>query len=394
LFEAELAFNVYKKSLEAIMRKRHYLVGFVIACVLSLVPPAFATDACFSQQLTIQPAWISTLQFDGTRNEILIADPKNTDLLSYKVKTSEMEKVKIGLSPAMVTRIQGGFFVESEKDAAFLAPDRSEKHVDLQVTRQATGAIQLGSLYSNWITRGPDFIGFGSVHGAGSVASEHAAIRGFKLGFIKGTVTADTQKFENVRLIDETEKNDFYLLGLSYFAANDDGLFYVRMIRGEEPSIKWVQPNGSIKDVLAFPSGFGDTRPLKKEGEASNAARMFEMVASRAMPYGLFGQGHYLYLLTRQPMLGQETQWLIHRIDPLRQELAGVVRLPTTAEHLSVAVGKDEWYFVERGSVRAWGNQDINTMLQIPQAWITLPDTSPLKPERPMPQCAQRTSVP
>lgn len=372
------------------MLSRRYPVGFIISCMLSIASPALAIDVCISEQLAIKPSWISTIQFDDARNEILIADPKTRNLLFYQANTGKMGRVPVGISPVLVTKIQGGFFVESDSNVAFLAPDRSEKKV---IPREmfAGGAIQLKSLYSNWITQGPNFVGFGSMRGEGSEASGQPAIRGFKLGFVRGTVTAGTQSFENVRLIEENDKNDFYLLGLPYFAANDDGLFYVRMIPGEKPSIKWILPDGTVNSVSVFPEEFGETlQPLKKEGEASDAAHLFGMVASRAMPYGLFGEGHYLYLLTRQPS-GEGTQWLIHRINPATQQLAGFIRLPTTAEHLSVVVGKDEWYFVERGSVRAWGDQDISTIIRIPQAWITSPGTSRLDTENSMPPCLRKT---
>ena len=104
------------------------------------------------------------------------------------------------------------------------------------------------------------------------------------------------------------------------------------------------------------------------------------------MAAGLFGQGKYLYLLARQPdklmdPSGKTPAWFLYKISPSNPEHLGVVRLPTSAKYLSIVVGTDFWYLFERGSVRAWGDQDIKAVVKVPTKWITSPETSRLKVE-------------
>jgi hypothetical protein len=112
------------------------------------------------------------------------------------------------------------------------------------------------------------------------------------------------------------------------------------------------------------------------------------------MAAGLFGQGKYLYLLTRRPSPAGGTEWLLHQIDPRKPQILGAVRIPSTASHLSVGVGRDEWYFIERGEVRGWGDQDIDTVIRVPQSWITSPDGSRIDARDPeVMQCDRRAGM-
>jgi hypothetical protein len=46
------------------------------------------------------------------------------------------------------------------------------------------------------------------------------------------------------------------------------------------------------------------------------------------------------------------------------------ITLPTRASHLLVIPGKKRWAFVEKGSVQAFGQQDVKGLLLIPTSWI------------------------
>lgn len=364
------------------MNERLNAAGFSAILLLSLwTLPARATEVCRRETLQIAPKWISTLEFDRSVNQILVADPKERQLLSVNVKNWNVRPVRVeGVSPALVTRIAGGYWVQSETNAAIMGPGIKSRVVALEDARTGAGTT-LRTLYANWVTRGYTFLGFGSVSGAGVdlQQSPQSPARRFQLGFVRGSVRVGTGRFENVEVIEPSDRNAYYVTGLQYFAANNTGLFYVRMDEEAGASILRVGESGKPQEISAFPAEFRKVQSLEKDGESVEA--IYATIESRSMAYGLFGQGDFLYLLTRQPHSdgGGGTEWLLHKIDPVAQKLMGKVRLPTRASHLSVAVGTQEWYFIERGTVRGWGDQDIKTAIRVPRSWIDSPADSPIE---------------
>ena len=197
-----------------------------------------------------------------------------------------------------------------------------------------------------------------------------------------GEISAASGEFSNIVLLESTEENDLYLLGTPYFTANDLGFFFVKMGQETASLVRVVTlPKGgwSLQELPVFPRDFRKVPNLKADsGELDDSvAGRFRSIERSRMVAGLFGQGTMLYVLTRS-WTATGTEWLLHQVDPTRGELGSVLRLPTKAPHLSVAVGTDSWLLFERGSVRAWGDQDIKSVVKVPVSWIAAEGTSPL----------------
>jgi hypothetical protein len=360
---------------------RHWLSFAVPALCASLASPLAAVDRCTTLDLKIPPKWISTTEFDPATKEILIADPKSKSIFAYNPARNGMFKVDLReeISPASITKIHGGFLVKHQDNAVIIGPDRKEKLETNLVRTKGGNPTGLGSLYSNWITKGTAFVGYGSLVRAELTTQEYNPSRGFELGFVYGNVTAESGQFTNLELLEPAEANDYYLFGFPYFAANDDGLFYVRMI-GDTASIVQVKKNEAGrrvgKPISVFPSEFRHVEKLKTEnvGPSSTKARYAEIEKS-TMAVGLFGQGKYLYLLGRR-FTGEHTEWSLFKIDPNESKIGREIRLPTTAHHLTVVPGDDSWYLFERGEVKGWGDQEIQRVVKVPASWITDPDNS------------------
>jgi len=364
--------------------------------VLALCPYcAKALENCVEQTLPRQPKWISSVEFNSENNQILIADPKSKELFTLDIKSGKMGEVKIpgGLAPSSITKIQGGFLVKDRDDAAIL--NSNYKMTKEKINLKSGGGAALGSLYSNWIASGSTFVGFGSVVNFNPGSTKYPPSRRFELGFIEGQVSAETGEFRNIQLLEATEENDPYLLGLPYFSATSDGLFFVKMT-SPRASIVRVQNTAlgraTLTEIPAFPEDFRNIPDLttKSSGPVSVAER-FEKIEESRMVAGIFGQGKFLYLLTRQPdPEGNGTEWLLHKIDPNESRPLDAVRLPTHASHLSVVAGTDYWHLFERGHVRAWGEQDIERVIHVPTAWITFPERSRIQVNRPEIQCIKK----
>jgi hypothetical protein len=83
---------------------------------------------------------------------------------------------------------------------------------------------------------------------------------------------------------------------------------------------------------------------------------IMETVAQSEMPAGLFAWDNALFLLSRR-LEKNERQWFLSKIDPVKEELLWTVRVPGSADHLTVIPGPVEWAFLEKGPVAAHLNQ-------------------------------------
>jgi hypothetical protein len=334
--------------------------------------PAVAAG-CSVRALDKPPSWISTVALNS--QDILISDPMSGKLHFYNTSAHVTRVVPVSGSSA-VTKISGGFLIQGQGQGVVLGSG-GQLSSSANFSRSKADDVGLGSLYSNWVTRGETFLGYGSVSKSYNLADSSLA-RGFSLGFIKGHVSAD-RGFSDIELVETTDENSLYLFGLPYFASNDVGLYFVRMV-GKRASIQYVREGAKPEEVSAFPEAFREVPQIKtpSRGVTTTAARFAE-IEKQKMVAGLFGQGNLLYVLTRQPArTGEGTDWWLFQIDPRESKPLGVVRLPTKASHLSVVPGSAAWYLIERGSVRGWGDQDNKTVVEIPDKWITEPDASPL----------------
>jgi len=334
---------------------------------------------------------------------VLIADPKANQLLRFNAGTGRMGVVRLpaDVRPASITRIKGGFVLNYREDAVILSTSRFKVSARRNLRMASRAATGLGTLYSNWVTWGEKFVGFGSVTKAplNPAETQPDPLRSYQLGFVRGRVSASTGQFLDIELLRPTEENDLYLLGFPYFAANDKGLFLLDMT-STEAAIARVdngkRGNAALRPVTAaIPKEFLKIPRLKGADEGPGRTRVrFQDIEHQSMVVGLFGQGSLLYVLARR-YTSSGTEWLLHQIDPDQQKPLAVLELPTRANHLTVVADRSVWYFFERGEVRAWGDQDIKTVVQIPGKWIEDAAHSPLNVQKQGEvRCATRMASP
>jgi hypothetical protein len=372
------------------MRFRKAILTFAIAgmAISFSLRGATAPNACFIKALKNAPGWIGSLELNSETNQILIADPKQGKLFAYDLKAEAFEDVDLpsDLPVSSITKIEGGFLVKYRDDAAIISPTYKVLKDKINIRSAKYGGVSgLGPLYSNWITSGSTFVGFGSVANFDPASTQYNPLRRFRLGFVKGQVSAASGDFRNVQLLEATEENTAYLLSFPYFAANDDGIFFVRMTSPYASIVRVRNDNtfgtASLSELAAFPRDFRTLPDLATTtaGPASVKER-FDKIEGQAMAAGLFGQGKLLYLLARRPFKDnpKQTEWLVYQIDPKRFEPVGAVRLPTRAPHLSIVTSPTYWYMFERGHVVSWGNQKITSVIKVPTRWITSPTSSKL----------------
>ena len=128
------------------------------------------------------------------------------------------------------------------------------------------------------------------------------------------------------------------------------------------------------RTLVSFPPGFGMLPPFPVDLVAEAAAlRWAANVQATPIPVGLYAQGGFLYLATREPANQGATTWRLHRIDPVSDRLLGSLVLPTAAADLLILPGEQQWALIEKGPYKAGFVHDTLGMVLIPAATIQAP---------------------
>jgi hypothetical protein len=93
-------------------------------------------------------------------------------------------------------------------------------------------------------------------------------------------------------------------------------------------------------------------------------------VENSTMPTGLYAWGKALYIVIRV-LNGSATEWKVVKVDPQSNEILGIATVQTSASHLLVVPGQRDWAFVEKGPVRGWGEQNIDSIFFVPSEKFT-----------------------
>lgn len=338
---------------------------------------------CVKHHLTTSPSWISTIAWDAINRQLLINDPAQGLLLAYRVDDAGMSQINIQ-NPKTITAIDDGFVVKTSRNTALWLDKSLQKRGP--ITLRANG---LGSLYANWIARGTELVGFGSVtHMPRNLVvdpNSNVDIRDFKLGFVSARLGKDGKPL-GAKLLRHTESSDYYLIGYQFFAANRSDLFYIDMT-GDSRGASLVKVKNGHSHVVedAIPERFLSIPKLDTKSHDS-VSELFEYIEQQNMVAGVYGKGNAIYVLARMANdIDANTIWLLYKIDPGESENSrknrqlGVVQLPTSSSHIMLQPIEDRWLVIERGAIEDWGNQEIDSILQIDSSWIDNPVDSPLQ---------------
>jgi len=155
----------------------------------------------------------------------------------------------------------------------------------------------------------------------------------------------------------------FYRLGMHYLTAIGDTGYVLQM---ESRLGLFRNPKGSKGLEFVRDMGVGPILPNFVARE--DLPSVMRAVEQSSMPVGIWGWEKYLFVLSREPR-ETGTRWTLTRLDLQQrpaQQVTGSVVLPTQAHHLTVVPGPDSWAFVEKGPVRSFGAQDIDSLVLVP----------------------------
>jgi hypothetical protein len=311
----------------------------------------------------------------------MVVDPRQNEVLLYSVDANTSEIFLPGHPKAKkvsgAAKSQARYILKMGNKALIL--DAYLKgNQELDIGRDHAGHLNgLGSLY-DWAAARDQIFAIGMFSDSAAVTS---ASKDFHLGFLEAHIGKDTASIDDAKFLMPLEDSPYYVLGHSYVAANDLSAFMLKMNAGSSAELwEFTFANGRKRRLLekTFPAEFRRIPRIVSETDGpENSVGLYGEIEHYHLPVGIYGFEKMLYLLARSPIEGG-TAWWLYQIDPGSDKLVGRLRLPTTADHVSIVPASNAWFIFEKGPVQAGGSQKIETLITIPTNWIVNPLSSPL----------------
>src|SRR5215203_175430 len=346
---------------------RTVVVGAVVSLALTWQQSAIAGSICTRSDLSRQLLWISSATWASNLGRLLVVDPLQNKLIlvssTGKVEFLDDKRLVAKASEMMPALIEyaekeNSIILKMIDDRLFWLDRNMGIRKKSELANASAGAEgRIGSTY-DWVAAGDYVLAYGSVKEGGK----------HRFGFYRWSL----QKIKNFNFVRDFQDVDYYLLGHKYLASLGSDGYFLQM--SSEGQIYRVPADGHGRAIAlkAFPEDYKSIPRLRavSAGPSSDKA-LFEEIEGLKIPVGLYGGfDGFLYLLTRQPREDRKTLWLLHQIDPRRDQVLGQIELPTSAAHLTIVPGRDNWYVFEKGPVQSASQQRIATMLTIPSSLI------------------------
>lgn len=371
--------------------------------IAAAIPVSVEADSrCRRTTFEDPPRFVTAFLQAEDGASVLITDPAAATVIRYSMAGVRIEEVdgSTEFDPSGMARIDGGYLVQSgqarfavlqeireagavrfatHSSAALLRSDRAVELESLRLGRELTRPRGLegdvARIY-DWTPQGD----------ASLVAHADILLSGghWKSGIARVSLR-DPRSFELLRDL----PLDSAMRKLAVYQRNSmasvGGEVYILLHEIEGPAI-YVHGRGAgsgLRKLLALPSPYDRVPELPTGGGEQGMVETFAALADATMGVELTaGADGRLYLLARQyDRASGERSWWVHEVvlgEKGTPRLAEGVRLPSSAEHLTLAPGSEWWLALERGSVQGHMKQAIASMLRVPSPWIEAPQASPL----------------
>ena len=162
-----------------------------------------------------------------------------------------------------------------------------------------------------------------------------------------------------------------YILGNPYLAASGEVAFFFDL---RAAKIYRAQPTGDGSmgsTLLSDLSAEQFLLPhLGTQSTLHDAVGVYREVEAAKMPIGLYAWDGKVYTLIRSPGAKGGTVWTLIKLDATSGRELARIDLDSQAPHLVVVPGDSWWAFVEKGSVKALGDQPITGILFVDSSQI------------------------
>ncbi len=343
----------------------------------------FALPRITGLKLTLNPRWTYDGAWSREGSELFLVDAVRRQILVYHAQEGRFrgawawhaDGTGILRSPASMETTSDGVLVVEEGEGRWIWLDVEGQPLRevalLAESRSASGA--LGGIFA-WTLVGEEMLAFGDIE---------LADGSWESGFVRVPL-ASPAEFE---LLHPTALDSparlFYRYGQNFVARVGAKGYFLAM--ENPPAIYEMSPADATdrapRRLRSFPGPHEELAVLPRLPQAGGigaAQRIAEAMERSTGVVGIFGGRRFLQVLARfvAPDTGT-VSWSLLQIDPQRDQLLGGFTLPTSAPHLLVVPGPQYWAFVEKGRVRDLGEQDVDSLLLIPTAWVEDPRSAP-----------------
>lgn len=339
----------------------------------SLGPVLASAEAyCRPLPLPHPMGWVTTGAWDSSGTRLFVVDslqrkifglsPSGRPLYGF---LNGLEKDLPAFLPSRLTSREGRFALELLGDR-FVTLDKDF----VPLTRRALnkeairGPLSVEKIYIWDLAQNGDIIAYADVMEKTRRGEEWTS------GFLRiAAANPKDFKFLSPPTSYLVPERTFYKLGMPFITSLGETVYLLRMenninlYRGRKGDAEFRQLSVEIPDAGLSPILPGFTR-------ADQMPAVMRAVEQSTMPVGIYGWNEYLYVVSRKPQ-GRSTVWSISKIDPNSERVVASTTLPVQAQHLTVIPGDRYWAVIEKGSVTAFGEQEIKQ--------ITFIDSSRMK---------------
>lgn len=327
------------------------------------------TQACSHVALEERPGWTISGSWSAD-NELIVVDARRNRLLWFdtdgQLQHDEAGDLRLEFREGDEDRFtptavaQDGDTVWLQLTGSRMAKlDETASRVEKRFTldgAKVSDAQEVSFVFRWSLMEGGELLGFADLKTTSGVWSS---------GFFRLDLDFPLQAkvFREVSLDDPARL--WYRLGHPYLASIGETA-YVLDVGSKDLRILKSEPNSvGTTPLEAFPRAIRRRPELPAFDRPNDLVELMAEVEASTMPTGIYGWKGYLWIVWRRPGIeGQE--WLLTKIDPERDKVEGTVILPSQAHHLLVVPGPHYWALVEKGVVRGWGTQSIDSMRLIP----------------------------
>ncbi len=337
-----------------------------VLSVLLFVSAASAVPLIAGRRVQLQspPSWVNSGAWSADGEALLLVDALNSKITSYSPHGERLKSIaspsKVGSlafpRPSVLHTAQRGYLLEDEDGHLIVLGNDQQPKTSIDLLAQAKNNLGDVSSIFGWVPMDSSILAFGDIK----------RDNGWVSAFMRIPL-ANPDKFEilHAMAIGDPARN-FNLLGLPFVASigNDQGYF---LVMAEVPYIMDAGSAGQPARRLAALNQYAGKRPtLPEKKGVESAQRIYQKIESSSFPAGLYGSRGFLYVLLRKAVGVGRTEWSLVKINPKTDKVVWVRPIKSSASHLTVIPGPENWAFLEKGPVESLGKQAIDSLLLVP----------------------------
>lgn len=306
--------------------------------------------------LTKRDTWIQSAAWSKSGTDLLASDLTAKSLLQFSLPYGLVNEIKISslsdgteFRPSTIQARSDGYVIENGEGHLFWMTSDFSVRSDLLVGGVDGDQGFIASSAWSWIDSVDHLLIFGDRGRVGLDSSWSFSLMRFP---VPNPTTFDT--FTNRSLLDASRQ--FARLGFPILASAK-GAAYMLLI---DDTARIYRADSNPAPLNSFPREYCHVPEMPNIWSLEAMSVVYAKMVNAQTVAGLYGEGEFLYVLTRRPELASRTTvWNLFKIDPALDVILYSKRLPVDSAHLVLVPGSPRWAAIEKGPVKEPGKQNV-----------------------------------